>query len=201
MKHWMREFRALGLTLLVVGAFAPQARAQGARKDDVVLNSAGQPLGGVNVAVCNATATIGNSTTPCSPLANVYTDATLTTTAPNPFVADGLGNYGFWAPPGTYQVQIYGLGSTTTMKPAVLACSPSSNCTLSLLNNIIFVDGVKYPYTTAGLKAALAQAVSNGGGIVDASGVPNGFVISSEIDVGNGSGSGVTLKLPVYKGQ
>jgi len=155
MKHWMREFRALGLTLLVVGAFVPQARAQGARKDDVVLNSAGQPLGGVNIAVCNATATIGTGTTPCSPLASIYTDATLTTTAPNPLTTDGLGNYGFWAPPGTYQVQIYGLGAATTMKPVVLACVLASSCAFSQLNNIIFVDGVTYPKNSTGITAAI----------------------------------------------
>jgi hypothetical protein len=113
---------------VLFAAFAAEAHAQGARKDDVVFNSAGQPVGGANVAVCNSTATIGTSSTPCSPLATIYTDATLTTPAANPFNADGLGNYGFWAPPGTYQVQVYGPQITTTMKTVVLPCVPNSNC-------------------------------------------------------------------------
>jgi hypothetical protein len=200
MRHWKREFQALVLTLLVVGAFAPHARAQGARKDDLVLNAAGQPLGGVNVAVCSATATIGTSTTPCSPLVNIYTDATLTTTAPNPFTTDGLGNYGFWAPPGTYQTQIYGLGATTTMKPVVLACVPASSCAFSQLNNIIFVDGVTYPRTDAGFRAAIAAAGANGQVVIPPgatvgpinTATPIAVSVNNLSIVGSGEGSSLT---------
>ncbi len=119
---------AAAFVALLFAAWAPQARAQGSRKDDVVINSAGQPVGGASIAICNATATIGTSTTPCSPLATIYTDATLATPAANPFAADGLGNYGFWAPPGTYQVQLYGPQVTTTLKTVVLPCVPGSSC-------------------------------------------------------------------------
>ena len=140
MKLWERNDRFCGapgacaataavtLVALLFAAWAPQARAQGARKDDLVINSAGQPVGGASIAICNATATIGTSTTPCSPLATIYTDATLATPAANPFAADGLGNYGFWAPPGTYQVQLYGPQVTTTLKTVVLPCVPGSSC-------------------------------------------------------------------------
>ena len=48
---------------------APSATAQGSRKDDIVPGPTG---------------------TPCSPLATIYTDATLTATAPNPLQTDGL---------------------------------------------------------------------------------------------------------------
>jgi hypothetical protein len=119
---------AAAFVALLLAAWAPQAHAQGARKDDVVINSAGQPVGGASVAICNSTATIGTSTTPCSPLATIYTDATLATPAANPFPADGLGNYGFWAPPGTYQVQVYGTQIATTLKTVVLPCVPGSSC-------------------------------------------------------------------------
>ncbi len=134
MKLWERNDRfyaapaAAAFVALLFAAWAPQARAQGARKDDLVINSAGQPVGGASIAICNATATIGTSTTPCSPLATIYTDATLATPATNPFAADGLGNYGFWAPPGTYQVQLYGPQVTTTLKTVVLPCVPGSSC-------------------------------------------------------------------------
>ena len=140
MKLWERHYRscaapgacaataAAAFVALLLAAWAPQARAQGARKDDVVINGAGQPVGGASVAICNSTATIGTSTTPCSPLATIYTDATLTTPAANPFPADGLGNYGFWAPPGTYQVQVYGTQIATTLKTVVLPCVPGSSC-------------------------------------------------------------------------
>ena len=140
MKLWERHYRfcaapgawaataAAAFVALLLAAWAPQARAQGARKDDVVINGAGQPVGGASIAVCNSTATIGTSTTPCSPVATIYTDATLATPAANPFTADGLGNYGFWAPPGTYQVQLYGTQITTTLKTVVLPCVPGSSC-------------------------------------------------------------------------
>jgi len=121
-------FGAAAIVTTLLALLAPQARAQGARKDDVVINGAGQPVGGASVAICNSTATIGTSTTPCSPLATIYTDATLATPAANPFTADGLGNYGFWAPPGTYQVQVYGPQIATTLKTVVLPCVPGSSC-------------------------------------------------------------------------
>jgi hypothetical protein len=58
--------------------------------------------------------------TPCTPLANLYTDSTLTTPAPNPFSSDGLGNYYFYAAPGVYTVQVYGPGINTYTTPDVL---------------------------------------------------------------------------------
>ena len=66
---------------------APSAQAQGSRKDDIVFGPTGHPVANATVTVCAATAT----GTPCTPLATLYTDATLTTTAANPFQADGIG--------------------------------------------------------------------------------------------------------------
>ena len=85
---------------------APAARAQGSRKDDIVFGPAGHPVSGPTITVCAPTAT----GTPCSPLAAIYTDATLTVPAPNPFQGDGIGNYHFYALAGRYQLQITGPG-------------------------------------------------------------------------------------------
>jgi hypothetical protein len=116
-------------TLVLALMAAPSmARAQGSRYDNIVLSPQGKPLAAATVAVCTAAAS--TATTPCSPLATVYTDATLTTPAANPLTADGLGNYGFWAPPGKYLVQIYGSGITTKVNTVILPCDPSSNCTM-----------------------------------------------------------------------
>jgi hypothetical protein len=62
------------------------------------------------ITVCAPTAT----GTPCSPLAAIYTDATLTVPAANPFQGDGIGNYHFYALAGRYQLQITGAGINGT---------------------------------------------------------------------------------------
>lgn len=108
---------------------APPLAAQGVRYDNVVLGPRGGPVAGATVAVCTAAAT--RSQTPCAPLATIYADAALTTPLANPFTADALGNYGFWAPPGHYVVQIYGSNIATRTMDVILPCDPSSNCTLS----------------------------------------------------------------------
>lgn len=99
--------------------------AQGSRKDDIVLSASGHPIPGATIRVCEPTAT-GD---PCNPLATIYTDAALTTTAPNPFQSDGIGNYHFYAPAGRYMVQISGPGitSTRTYPDVILAPDVSSS--------------------------------------------------------------------------
>jgi len=114
---------ALALTL---GVFAsPQANAQGSRRDDIVFGPSGHPIAGATITVCQATAT----GTPCTPLATLYTDATLTTTSPNPFQADGIGNYHFYAPAGRYLIQISGPQITGTLNypDAILPADVSSS--------------------------------------------------------------------------
>ena len=118
---------ALALTM---GALAsPQARAQGSRRDDIVFGPSGHPVAGAIITVCQATAT----GTPCAPLATLYSDATLTTTAPNPFQADGIGNYHFYAPAGRYLIQISGPQITGTINypdvilPADVSSSGAGN--------------------------------------------------------------------------
>lgn len=115
--------------LLAVSAFcaiAPLAAfAQGSRKDDIVLNASGHPIAGATIRVCQA----GATGTPCNPLAAVYTDATLSATAPNPFQSDGIGNYHFYAPAGRYLVQISGPGipGTRSYPDVILAPDVSSS--------------------------------------------------------------------------
>ena len=90
---------------------APPAGAQGSRRDDIVFGPSGHPIAGATVTVCQSTAT----GTPCTPLATIYTDATLTVPAMNPFQGDGIGNFHFYAPAGRYLVQITGPQITGTI--------------------------------------------------------------------------------------
>ena len=106
-------------SLALLSLAAPSAHAQGSRKDDIVLGPTGHPVPGATVTVCQATAT----GTPCSPLAAIFTDATLTVAAPNPLQTDGLGNYHFYAPSGRYVIQISGptITGTLTYRDVILA--------------------------------------------------------------------------------
>ncbi|HEV2305494.1 MAG TPA: hypothetical protein VGR93_08245, partial [Candidatus Acidoferrales bacterium] len=84
---------------------------------------------GASVAVCAAQGIIGYGNSPCSPLATIYTDATLATQAANPFVADSNGDYGFWAPPGTYQVEVYGPQIGAYIQTVTVPCVPNTTTT------------------------------------------------------------------------
>ena len=112
----MKKIAAITMLFVSLALLAPLARSQGSRKDDIVFGPSGHPVAGATITVCQATAT----GTPCSPLATIYTDATLTTTAPNPFQGDGIGNYHFYAPAGRYIVQITGPGISTVTYPDVI---------------------------------------------------------------------------------
>ena len=123
-----RRFAAFGLALAIATLAAMTAstvNAQGSRKDDVVLGPGGHPVAGATITVCQATAT----GTPCSPLANIYTDATLTTTSANPFQSDGIGNYHFYAPAGRYLLQISSsqINGTITYPDVILPADVSSS--------------------------------------------------------------------------
>lgn len=116
---------AIVVLVLSAAVVAPAAHAQGSRKDDIVFGPTGHPIAGATVTVCQPTAT----GTPCSPLAAIYTDATLTVPATNPFQTDGIGNYHFYAPAGRYQVQVSGPGitGTITYPDVILAADLSSS--------------------------------------------------------------------------
>ena len=108
---WTRALFDIVRALTIVVFVAQGASAQGSRKDDIVLGPSGHPISGATITVCQATAT----GTPCTPLATIYTDATLMTTSPNPFSSDGIGNYHFYAPAGRYLLQISGPGISGTI--------------------------------------------------------------------------------------
>ncbi|GEM_PF-4884139 len=126
--------RARGIALAVsvlaavagwIGPGAGKAWAQGTRKDDIVLNARGTPQAGATVAVCTQPAV--TTTTPCSPLANLFSNPQLTQALVNPLTTDGLGNYTFYASPGKYTIQIYGPSITTKVLPdVVLPNDPSA---------------------------------------------------------------------------
>lgn len=123
----MKKTAAITTLLISLALFAPSApiaNAQGSRKDDIVFGPSGHPVAGATVTVCQATAT----GTPCSPLATIYTNATLTTTAANPLQTDGIGNYHFYAPAGRYMIQISSpqLSGTTTYPDVILPPDVSS---------------------------------------------------------------------------
>src|ERR1700723_480589 len=113
------------LGLAWAACMASPAAAQGSRRDDIVFGPAGHPVAGATVRVCQATAT----GTPCAPLATIYTDATLTVAAPNPFQADGIGNYHFYAPAGRYVVQFSGpqIPTAITFPDVILPADVSSS--------------------------------------------------------------------------
>src|SRR5271163_4405488 len=108
------------------GAVAP-VHAQGTRKDDIVFNSRGVPLAGATVRICAQPAT-GK---PCTPLANIYSDPLLSQALANPTTTDGLGNYFFYAAPGTYEVEISGPQIATKQIPDVILPSNPSSPTFS----------------------------------------------------------------------
>jgi len=74
----------------------------------------------------------GNSSTACAPLSTIYSDSAGLVPITQPgFAADGLGNYQFYAIPGTYNIQFYGPVLVVRVKPVVLPFSTSANTTLT----------------------------------------------------------------------
>jgi hypothetical protein len=108
------------------GTVAP-VHAQSSRKDDIVFNSRGVPLAGATVRVCASPAT-GQ---PCSPLAQIFSDSALTQALANPTTTDGMGNYFFYAVPGTYEIEISGPQITTKQIPDVILPSNPANPTFT----------------------------------------------------------------------
>jgi hypothetical protein len=103
------------------------------------------------IAICTQPATTG--TTPCSPLATLYSDSSLTTACngtskdgsssgagncSNPLVTDSKGNYHFYAQPSAYTIQIYGSGLTTTSEPDVIV--PVNSAATRQVNQIYFAS-------------------------------------------------------------
>lgn len=117
-------------TFLACSLFTPSpVTAQGSRRDDIVFGPSGHPVSGATIRVCQPTAT----GTPCTPLAAIYTDATLTVPALNPFQGDGIGNFHFYAAAGRYLVQVTAPQITGTINypdvilPADLSSTAAGN--------------------------------------------------------------------------
>jgi hypothetical protein len=116
----------------------PRAHAQGSRKDGIALGASGKPLAGATVTVCSS----GATGAPCSPLATLYTDATLSVPSANPLQADTLGNYHFYAVPGRYVVQISDSGNNTyTMNDTILPNDPTTPSFNSITATSIALGG------------------------------------------------------------
>ena len=96
------------LIIALVCAFlgAGGAAAQSTRFQGQLIGSRGLPLANQNVAVCTQPAV--TTTQPCSPLATLSTSLITTSGGANPFTTDSLGNFFFYAVPGTYTLQFYG---------------------------------------------------------------------------------------------
>jgi hypothetical protein len=170
----MKRFEIFAIFVATTVFFSASAHAQGSRHDGVVQGEQGTPVAGATIVVCTQPANV--TITPCTPLANLYTDTTLAMPAPNPLTADGLGNYHFYAAPGLYTVQVYGPGINTyttpdTLLPAnpsnaqfgtITATSAISALTLSLGGNLAVGGNASVTGTlTAGSLAATLAATSN----------------------------------------
>ena len=175
------------ILVLLGAAFIPRtAFAQGSRHDDIVFSPEGHPVPGATVTVCQATAT----GTPCSPLATIYTDVTLTVPAANPFNTDGLGNYHFYAPAGRYLVQVTApqINGTQTYPDVILPPDVSST---SSGNNLS-----AYGLTLGGNLTVAGNATINGT-LTSSSFNPGTFAPSSLAVSGNESVAGPRPRVDV----
>src|SRR5258708_7541072 len=121
----------VALALHVWPGVVTSAQAQGSRKDDIVFNSRGISLAGATIRICAMPA----SGQPCSPLAQIYSDAALTQALANPTTTDGLGNYSFYAAPGKYEIEVSGPGITTKQLPNVILPNDPSSPTFSSVSS------------------------------------------------------------------
>jgi hypothetical protein len=134
--------RLLILSLLL---WAPSAYAQYVRYDGVVQSSKGV-IPGALVAICSQPAT--TSTTPCSPLATIYSNTTgAGGPAANPTTSDLNGNYHFYIAPGVYTLQIYGAQIVT---PYVLTDQSIGISTAASATNLVGPGTVTGNYTHSG---------------------------------------------------
>ncbi len=161
------------------GPWAANTRAQGSRKDDVVFNSRGQPLSGATIRVCAATAT---TTSPCTPLALIYSDVALTQALANPTTSDGMGNYNFYAAPGRYVLEISGPSITTRqIRDVILPNDPTQPTTFSSITTSGNISGFTLSLagnlTVAG-SAAITGTLTVGGAPVPSTSQANAWLAS-----------------------
>jgi hypothetical protein len=179
-KYFIASF---SFVILLIAAGAGAAFAQGSRKDDIVFNAQGRPMAGAAVRVCTSAAT-GQ---PCTPLAQVYSDAALTQALANPLSADGMGNYSFYAAPGRYMIELSGPGIITKQIPNVILPSDPNSPTFANLNNILYVGTAAGQY--ASLQAAHDALPSAGGTI---------FVMATGTPFGAAGTTSLTITKPIH---
>jgi len=141
---------------------APSAKSQGTRKDDTVINSQGRPVAGAAVRVCAS----NGSGTPCTPIASIYDDSALTVVKANPFTTDSLGNYHFYAAPGTYVIQTTVGGTTLEQRDVLL---PSSVTPLLAADIGVTVPSVTGFCTPPSAAPSIATESASGGSVDTAS--------------------------------
>lgn len=198
------------LRLFIVGIllciFSTRSSAQGAYHQNIAIKtvtpsgSTGisgpllQPISSAIITVCNgSTLPVAGAT--CTGLASIFSNITLTQALSNPTNADIFGNYAFYATAGqNYVISVAGTGLTTysyvwTSPPALTTGQNAIN--LYSLDNIRVIDGCagvsspKYPCTTAGLAAANADVLTQGGGKII---IPPGqtmTISSCPVQIGN----------------
>jgi hypothetical protein len=166
----MRKLVWYGIVAAFLAApwHTPELRAQGSRKDDVIINAQGRPLAGATVRVCTA-----NSTgQPCTPLANIYSNQTLTQALANPLTTDGLGNYFFYAAPCRYTIEVSGPGLITKQfqnvilpnDPVAPITTKSSAYTLTAADTWVNVTGtttITVPHAIVGSRWVVFNSGSN----------------------------------------
>lgn len=129
------------LFLILLSAIPGLAFGQGTRIDNpagpATRNVTGflAPIPGASIAICTSAAT----GTPCAPLVptspvTFCTDATCSTAAPNPLLADSNGNWGGWLLPGTYKVSITATGVTGTLLTVTVPIGTGSSVTFTGTN-------------------------------------------------------------------
>ncbi len=172
----MHKLQVIPFFLLVSVA----ALGQGSIYYNQVRNSSGTLVSGATVRICQA----GATGTPCMPLATIYTNQTLTTTASNPLTSDSSGNFTFGCASGFYQVQISGSGLTTNTYTVPCGIAQGANGAALSLNNIQFAD--QFPGADAGAKITACLAALSLGGTCDARGL-SGPSSGAGFSVGDGT--------------
>lgn len=183
MTYVNRCLLAFSTILMVLGLCATSAAAQGVSYNGVARTADNTPLSNGMVAVCSFAilTSPGNVGQPCTPLAAIYTNATLATPAQNPINADIHGNFNFWAAPGTYFLEFYSpLRATPPFTETVtLGCVPNSTaagCGSGIVRSVQAYGALCNDTTddTAAIQAAVNSLPTTGsaiGGIISFSGV------------------------------
>ncbi|HTS10575.1 MAG TPA: glycosyl hydrolase family 28-related protein [Candidatus Limnocylindrales bacterium] len=104
------------------------AFGQGSQRQSVAVSLQGTPIPGASVWACQSGSTPSYSTTPPCALASIYSDPSLGSQylIAQPLISDGLGNFTYYAPAGTYVEVITGSNTTGYSSTIVLPCAPNS---------------------------------------------------------------------------